>query len=91
MSLLLQRGAIMMTEAAIDGRFSRDLYAALGRAGRRILGGASVLQTLRALDLVRRRLCGARHCCAFSIRALSHGQKLSAKARKRKKRNHWKA
>ena len=42
----------MMTEAAIDGGITRDLYAALGeRAGKRRVGRASLLQTICSLDL----------------------------------------
>lgn len=49
----------MMTEAAIDGGFTRDLYAALGEAGQRRMGRASVLQTVYSLDLGRRVTDGA--------------------------------
>ncbi len=45
----------MMTEAAIDGGITRDLYAALGEelenGGKRRVGRASLLQTICSLDL----------------------------------------
>ena len=74
---LLQRGAQHDDRSGDRRRFQPRSVRGAGRgAGGRLLGGTPVLQTLRALDLVRRRLYGDRRPAVHPRPALPHEQKL---------------